>query len=72
MMGSTKMLQVALGKTEADEYRTNLHLMSERTRGPVGLFFTSLPRQEVRTASKGEHGAARYTHATGELPLCCR
>jgi len=48
VMGSNKMLQVALGKTEADEYRTNLHLLSERLHGHVGLFFTSLAREEVR------------------------
>lgn len=47
VMGSNKMLQVALGKTEADEYRTNMHLLSERLKGHVGLFFTSLPRDEV-------------------------
>lgn len=35
VMGSNKLLQVALGKTEADEYRTNLHLLSERLRGQV-------------------------------------
>lgn len=47
-MGSTKLLQVALGRTEADEYRTNLHQLSERVKGQVGLLFTKLPREEVR------------------------
>jgi hypothetical protein len=49
-MGSNKMLQVALGKTEADEYRANLHLLSARLKGHVGLLFTKLPRDEVRGA----------------------
>lgn len=53
VMGSNKMLQVALGKTAADEYRTNLHLLSERLRGHVGLFFTTLPRDEVSTNTNG-------------------
>lgn len=50
VMGSNKLLQVALGKTEADEYRTNLHYLSEHLRGSVGLFFTSLSREEAVAA----------------------
>jgi Ribosomal protein L10 len=46
-MGSTKVLQVALGKTEADEYLEGLHLVSERVRGSTGLFLTKLPHDEV-------------------------
>jgi hypothetical protein len=60
-MGSNKMLQVALGKTEADEYRANLSRLSARLRGHVGLFFTSLPREEARRgpwqALRGLRGA---------------
>ncbi|KAI8471851.1 MAG: ribosomal protein L10-domain-containing protein [Monoraphidium minutum] len=47
VMGSNKMLQVALGKTDADEYRANLSALSARLKGHVGLFFTKLPRDEV-------------------------
>jgi mRNA turnover protein 4 len=71
-MGSNKMLQVALGKTPADEYRTNLHLLSERLRGHVGLFFTSLPREEVDRAFAGfEHDdyARAGTAAAHEFKL---
>jgi mRNA turnover protein 4 len=46
-MGSNKVLQVALGKTSADELRTNLSLLSARLAGHVGLMFTSLTREEV-------------------------
>ncbi|GBF93536.1 hypothetical protein Rsub_06256 [Raphidocelis subcapitata] len=62
VMGSNKMLQVALGKTPADEYRTNLHLLSERLRGHVGLFFTTLPREEV-AAVFSEFGHEDYARA---------
>mmetsp|Transcript_30976 Transcript_30976/g.68654 ORF Transcript_30976/g.68654 Transcript_30976/m.68654 type:complete len:248 (+) Transcript_30976:190-933(+) len=53
VMGSNKLLQVALGKSDADEYRTNLHLLSERMKGQVALFFTSLKRQEVEEVFSG-------------------
>ena len=38
---------MALGKSEADEHKPNLHLISERIKGSVGLFFTSMPRDQV-------------------------
>lgn len=47
VLGSNKVMQVALGKGESDEHKTGLHELSERLRGPCGLFFTSLPREEV-------------------------
>jgi mRNA turnover protein 4 len=40
--------QVALGKTEADEYKAGLAELSSLVRGTVGLFFTNLPHEEVR------------------------
>jgi len=46
-MGSNKVLQVALGRSGADEYGANLSKLSERIVGSVGLFFTKLPREEV-------------------------
>ncbi|KAF5838424.1 ribosomal protein L10-domain-containing protein [Dunaliella salina] len=47
VMGSNKMLQVALGKSESDELRTNLSEIGARLKGHSGLFFTKLPREEV-------------------------
>ena len=38
---------MALGKSEADEHKLNLHLMSQRIKGSVGLFFTTMPRDKV-------------------------
>eukprot|EP00955_Chlamydomonas_euryale_P074654 362094-Chlamydomonas_euryale.AAC.7 len=47
-MGSNKVLQVALGRDEADEVQPNIHLLSERIKGNVGLLFTDMAREEVR------------------------
>ena len=60
-MGSTRVLQVAMGRTEADEYKANLSQLTERVRGNVGLFFTKLPRHEAR------QGAC----ACSTLAACC-
>ena len=46
-MASNKVLKVALGKSEVDEQADGLHRLSEHVSGNVGLFFTSLPRDEV-------------------------
>jgi mRNA turnover protein 4 len=57
-MGSNKVLQVALGKTSADELRTNLSQLSERLMGQVGLLFTKMSKEEVRAqAAPPERGA---------------
>jgi len=53
IMGSNKMLQVALGKSESDELRTNLSVIASRLKGHVGLFFTKLPREEVGAGAQG-------------------
>ncbi len=46
-MGSNKVLQVALGREESDEYKQNISEVSNRIRGKIGLFFTKLPQDEV-------------------------
>ena len=38
---------VALGRDEADEYRTNLSQLSVQLKGNVGLLFTKLGKDEV-------------------------
>lgn len=46
-MGSNKVLKVALGREESDEYKQNISELSNRIRGKIGLFFTKLPQHEV-------------------------
>jgi mRNA turnover protein 4 len=42
-MGSTRLLQVALGRGEADEYRPGYARLSPLLKGQAGLMFTRLP-----------------------------
>jgi mRNA turnover protein 4 len=49
-MGSNKVLQVALGKTEADEQRDNLHKVSAFVKGHSGLVFTNLTKEDLETS----------------------
>lgn len=51
-LGSNKVLQVALGRTAADEVKEGLHKASELLHGESGLFFTNLPREEVERLFK--------------------
>lgn len=46
-MGSNKVLQVALGRDETDEYKQNISELSNRIRGKIGLFFTKLSHAEA-------------------------
>ena len=56
-MGSNKVLQVALGREESDEYKQNISELSNRIRGKIGLFFTKLPQSEVHaSAHHAYHG----------------
>jgi mRNA turnover protein 4 len=45
--GKNKVIQVALGRTSADEHADSLHLVSERLVGQCMLFFSNHPREEV-------------------------
>lgn len=52
-LGSNKVLQVALGRSEADECQPQASEIAKRIRGSVGLIFTSLPQQEVLNICRG-------------------
>lgn len=39
---------MALGSDLSDEHRPNLHQLSKRLKGNMGLFFTKLPREQVQ------------------------
>ena len=49
-MGSNKVLQVALGKTNQDEQRNNLSKVSEHIKGHCGLVFTNLTKEDLETS----------------------
>jgi mRNA turnover protein 4 len=79
LMGSNKVLQVALGKSESDEIKTNIHLLSERIKGHVGLLFTNLPQDEVVQIVEGfQHedfaraGAKAHEDFRWGRRSCCR
>ncbi|EPS65449.1 hypothetical protein M569_09326, partial [Genlisea aurea] len=46
-LGSNKVMQVALGRSESDEIKPGLYKISKFLRGNSGLCFTSLPKEEV-------------------------
>uniref|UniRef100_A0A7S1FR25 Ribosome assembly factor mrt4 n=1 Tax=Corethron hystrix TaxID=216773 RepID=A0A7S1FR25_9STRA len=47
LLGKNKLLQVALGRNEAEEYATNLGRVSTMITGNVGLIMTNQSREEV-------------------------
>jgi len=47
-LGSNKVLKVAIGKSEAEEYKSNLHLLANDIRGNSALLFTKLPEADVQ------------------------
>ncbi|KAF6164909.1 hypothetical protein GIB67_017112 [Kingdonia uniflora] len=46
-LGSNKVMQIALGKTDSDEIRTGIHKVSKLLHGDAGLCLTNLPKEEV-------------------------
>ncbi|XP_042515872.1 mRNA turnover protein 4 homolog [Macadamia integrifolia] len=47
-LGSNKVMQVALGRSVADEIRPGIHKVSKLLRGDTGLYFTNLPKEDVQ------------------------
>ncbi|CAB1113765.1 unnamed protein product [Ectocarpus sp. CCAP 1310/34] len=72
-MGKNKVMILALGKSEQDEYQDNLRQVSKRLKGQVGLLFTRRPTEEVKTYFKAlavaDHAPPGFVHdATIPLP----
>jgi mRNA turnover protein 4 len=67
-LGGNKVLQIALGKTEAEEQKEGLHKASELIHGFCGLFFTNLPKAEVLREFREfeEHDYARTGSVASE------
>ncbi|KAM2375718.1 hypothetical protein ACFXTH_044444 [Malus domestica] len=51
-LGSNKVMQIALGRSESDEIRPGLHQISKVLHGDAGLCFTNLPK---RLKGKSSH-----------------
>ncbi|KAL6517692.1 hypothetical protein OROMI_033393 [Orobanche minor] len=47
-LGSNKVMQVALGRSVADEIKPGIHKISKLLRGDSGLCFTCLPKEEIQ------------------------
>ncbi|XP_052603455.1 mRNA turnover protein 4 homolog [Peromyscus californicus insignis] len=45
--GKNKVMMVALGQSQSDEYKDNLHQVSKKLQGEVGLLFTNRTKEEV-------------------------
>lgn len=60
-LAGKKVMQIALGRSSADEAKTGLHKLSKFLQGDTGLFFTNLPRDDVERLFREfeEHDFAR-------------
>uniref|UniRef100_A0A0D3HQE1 Ribosome assembly factor mrt4 n=1 Tax=Oryza barthii TaxID=65489 RepID=A0A0D3HQE1_9ORYZ len=60
-LAGKKVMQIALGRSHADEAKTGLHKLSKFLQGDTGLFFTNLPRDDVERLFREfeEHDFAR-------------
>jgi len=45
--GKNKVMALALGRSSSDEYAKNLHKISKKLRGQMGLLFTNEPEEKV-------------------------
>ncbi|XP_006783310.1 mRNA turnover protein 4 homolog [Neolamprologus brichardi] len=46
--GKNKVMIIALGKRDTDEYKDNLHKVGKHLRGEVGVLFTNKTKEEVQ------------------------
>ncbi|XP_023162483.1 mRNA turnover protein 4 homolog [Drosophila hydei] len=47
IFGKNRIMQIGLGRTEAEEVETGIHKLSKRLNGQVGLLFTEKTKEEV-------------------------
>ena len=66
-LGKNKIAQVALGRNVEEEYKENLHLLSSRIDGNVGLLFTNRSVQEVKKYFDG-YVSPEFANA-GAIPI---
>lgn len=71
-LGKNKVMGVALGKGKDDEYKKNMHQISQNLRGDVGILFTDKPVTEVTSFfndfSKSEYARGGFI-ATEEITI---
>ncbi|XP_062203114.1 uncharacterized protein LOC133905366 [Phragmites australis] len=48
-LAGKKVMQIALGRSAADEAKTGLHKLSKFLQGDSGLLFTNLPRDDIES-----------------------
>uniref|UniRef100_J3NAM5 Ribosome assembly factor mrt4 n=1 Tax=Oryza brachyantha TaxID=4533 RepID=J3NAM5_ORYBR len=67
-LAGKKVMQIALGRSPADEAKTGVHKLSKFLQGDSGLFFTNLPRDDVERLFREfeEHDFARTGSAATE------
>lgn len=46
-LGKNKVMQIGLGRTEEDSFKTNTYKIAEGLEGECGLFFTSRDPKEI-------------------------
>lgn len=62
IFGKKRIMQIALGRTQAEEIETDLHKLSKRLSGQVGLLFTEKSKQDVLEWSK-KYWAVEYARS---------
>ena len=67
VMGSNKVLRVALGHGKEDEYKGGLSALADDISGSIGLFFTRLPQDQVSIPLSYSHDSDPDVRSRG----CC-
>uniref|UniRef100_A0A3Q1FWI0 Ribosome assembly factor mrt4 n=1 Tax=Acanthochromis polyacanthus TaxID=80966 RepID=A0A3Q1FWI0_9TELE len=67
--GKNKVMVVALGRRDTDEYKDNLHKVSKYLRGEVGVLFTNKTKDEVQDHFKEMDFARAGNQAQMDITL---